>query len=46
MDESKPYNIPMTPQEASEAMPYMKPEDVNAFGALLNEVDESELSRD
>ncbi len=36
----------MTPQEANEAMPYMKPEDVNTFGALLNEVDESELSKD
>ncbi len=43
----KPYDVQMTPGGGEkEAMPFMKPEDVNYFSSLLNEVDEEQLSNE
>ena len=35
----KPYDVQATPG-GGESMPFIKPEDVNYFSSLLNEVDE------
>ena len=43
---TKPYDINSIPASDSDALPFIKPEDVNYFSALLNEVDEQELSPD
>ena len=44
----KPYDVQATPggTEDKDAMPFIKPEDVNYFSQLLNEVDEEQLSNE
>ena len=44
--ESKPYEIPASsiPASESDALPFIKPEEINYFSALLEEVDEDQLS--
>jgi splicing factor 3B subunit 1 len=44
----KPYDVQATPggRTDREAMPFIKPEDVNYFSSLLNEVDEEQLSNE
>jgi splicing factor 3B subunit 1 len=44
--ESKPYEIPSSsiPASESDALPFIKPEEINYFSALLEEVDEDQLS--
>jgi len=41
---SKPYDIQATPVGDRDALPFIKPEDVSYFSALLNDVDEEQLS--
>ena len=45
-EESKPYDISALPGGESDALPFIKPEDVSYFSALLEDVDESLLSPD
>mmetsp|Transcript_22255 Transcript_22255/g.19088 ORF Transcript_22255/g.19088 Transcript_22255/m.19088 type:complete len:285 (+) Transcript_22255:882-1736(+) len=40
----KPYDVPGTPSSGPGALPSIKPEDLGYFGALLNQVEEEELS--
>jgi len=42
--QGKPYEVPGTPSTGPGAMPNIKPEDLGYFGALLNQVNEEELS--
>ena len=42
----KPYDLQQTPKGEKDAIPFIKPEDVNYFSALLNEVDEEQLSNE
>jgi splicing factor 3B subunit 1 len=43
----KPYDVGgMTPSSNPNALPYIKPEDIGYFSALLNEVDEEQLSNE
>ena len=44
--ESKPYDLSALPGGEGDALPFIKPEDVSYFSALLEEVDESQLSPD
>lgn len=44
--ESKPYDLSAMPGAEGNALPFIKPEDVSYFSALLEEVDESQLSPD
>ena len=41
---TKPYDLPATPSHDPNALPYIKPEDLGYFSALLNEVDEEKLT--
>ena len=43
---SKPYEVSGIPTTESESLPNIKPEDVAYFSALLQEVDEKQLTRD
>lgn len=40
----KPYEVPGTPQTGPGALPAIKPEDLGYFGALLQPIDDKELS--
>jgi len=40
----RPYEVPGTPSSGPGAMPSIKPEDLGYFGALLNNVNEEDLS--
>lgn len=43
----KPYDVQQTPKGGEkDAMPFIKPEDVNYFSQLLSEVDEEQLSNE
>jgi splicing factor 3B subunit 1 len=41
---NKPYEVPGTPSNGPGALPSIKPEDLGYFGALLNPVNEDDLS--
>lgn len=43
---AKPYDMPATPRGDQNSLPYIKPEDLGYFSALLNEVDEEKLTPD
>jgi len=38
--DQRPYDIKAIPANDNEALPFIKPEDVNYFSALLNDEDE------
>ena len=44
--ESKPYDLAALPGAEGDALPFIKPEDVSYFSALLEEFDESQLTPD
>jgi len=47
MESGKPYELAsMTPIEGRDGLPYIKPDEIDHFSALLNEVDEKELSNE
>jgi splicing factor 3B subunit 1 len=47
MDTGKPYELAsMTPIEGKDGLPYIKPDEVDHFSALLNEVDEKDLTNE
>jgi len=46
-ENGKPYELAsMTPIEGKDGLPYIKPDEVDHFSALLNEVDEKELTNE
>ena len=47
VETGRPYELAsMTPIEGKDGLPYIKPDEIDHFSALLNEVDEKELSNE